>query len=111
MLVKSGRTTQPVTTGPQMLSLLVLIGGAALFGLLVLWLPSPLVLPALSLALLAGAALVALLAWQRPRPHQSLLGYWDLAGALTFIGIAAALLSEPDQVLPLLETVPPRATD
>lgn len=111
MLVKSGRATQPVTAGPQILSLLALIAGTALFGLLVLWLPSPLVLPALSLALLAGAALVALLAWRRPRPHRSLLGYWDLAGALTFIGIAAALLSEPDQVLPLLETVPLRATD
>jgi hypothetical protein len=31
------------------------------------------------------------------------LTYWDIAGALTVVGIFAALLSEPELALPLLE--------
>ncbi len=44
------------------------------------------------------AALVALLAWQRPAqgPH---LSYWDVAGAFTLIAIAVAALVEPDQMI------------
>lgn len=111
MPAKSGRAARTAITGPQGTAVLTLIGGIAAFALLVWGLPQPLVLPAISILLLAASALIALVAWRRPRPHQSQLGYWDLAGALTLIGIAAALLSEPDQVVPLLETAPPRASD
>jgi hypothetical protein len=103
MPVNSGRATPQAINGPQTLALATLLAGFGAFGLLVLFLPPPLILPAISTLLLAAAGGIALIAWRRPRPHQSMLSYWDLAGAMTFIGIAAALMSEPDQALPLLE--------
>jgi hypothetical protein len=111
MSVHSRPAMRPILAGPEAVALATLVLGGAAF-LLMLWLlPAPLILPVLSVSLLAAAAAVALIAWRRPRPHQSQLGYWDVAGAVTFIGIAAALLSEPDQVLPLLEGTRPLQTD
>jgi hypothetical protein len=108
MPVNLGRTTPPqAINGPQTLALATLLAGFGAFGLLVLFLPPPLILPALSTLLLATAGGIALIAWCRPLQHQSMFSYWDIAGALTFIGIAAALMSEPDQALPLLEASRP----
>jgi hypothetical protein len=60
-------------------------------------------LPALSLAAIAVAALLALaahvLAVRRHRPDAAL---WDASGILVFIGCGAAMLSEPESVLNLL---------
>lgn len=103
MPVNLGRTAPQAINGPQTLALATLLAGFGAFDLLVLFLPPPLILPAISTLLLIVAGGIALIAWRRPCPHQSLLSYWDLAGAVTFIGIAAALMSEPDQALPLLE--------
>ena len=47
--------------------------------------------------------LVALIAWRRPAPEARLATYWDVSAALTMAGVSAALLSEPEAVLPLLE--------
>lgn len=107
MAINSGRATPQVINGPQTLAFTTLLAGFGAFGLLVLFLPPPLILPALSTLLLAAAGGIALIAWRRPCPHQSMLSYWDLAGAVTFIGIAAALMSEPDQALPLFEASRP----
>jgi predicted MFS family arabinose efflux permease len=68
-------------------------------------LPRQLVLPVLCLAAVAGATLASFVAWQRrtirdPR-H---IGAWDVAGALSFIGFAAAMLSEPEHVILLTES-------
>jgi hypothetical protein len=90
--------------GPQILAYAAMGVGSAVFVLMHLFLPPPLVLPALSIALSALAGGLSLIAWRMPRPHQSLLGYWDLAGAAAFIGIAAALMSDPEQALPLMQS-------
>jgi hypothetical protein len=103
MPVNPGRTVPQGINGPQALAVATLLAGFSAFALLVLFLPPPLIMPALSTVLLTAAGGIALIAWRRPRPHQSMLSYWDLAGAVTFIGIAAALMSEPDQALPLFE--------
>ena len=66
-------------------------------------LPTQLVLPIVCLAALATACLIGLLAWNSPTLDGRHPNYWDIAGALTFIAMCAAILSEPDQVLPLLE--------
>ncbi|MEX0590459.1 MAG: hypothetical protein WD207_05190 [Xanthobacteraceae bacterium] len=86
---------------------LVLIGsGAILAGALLFsaWtLPPQLVLPTVSLVALASACIVAFIAWRsRPRDRRHPT-HWDIAGALTFIGMCAAILSEPDQVVPFLQ--------
>jgi hypothetical protein len=65
--------------------------------------PRPLVLPVLSLAAFAVAALVALLAWtSRAKRRGDTLTAWDIAGACALIGCGAAMLSEPENVLNLL---------
>jgi uncharacterized membrane protein YfcA len=86
---------------------LALIGSAAVLAgtlLISAWsLPPQLVLPTVSLSALATACVVAFVAWRiraRERGHPT---HWDIAGALTFIGMCAAILSEPDQVVPLLQ--------
>ncbi|MGY4161143.1 putative membrane protein [Bradyrhizobium sp. USDA 4461] len=57
-----------------------------------------LVLPALSLALFAEAAIAALAARViHARTSVAKLTLWDFAGAFTFMGCAAAILGEPDQ--------------
>jgi hypothetical protein len=53
-----------------------------------------LVLPALSILLFADAAIAALVAG---RIRRSVL-LWDIAGAFTLTGCAAAIFGEPDQV-------------
>src|SRR5688572_4100750 len=91
--------------GPK-IALAALAGvGAAAFAVCAWILPAPLVLPAFSVLaiVLAGAAALMALAAQG-RPALTRVTYWDIAGALTFIGICAALLSDPEQAIPLLES-------
>lgn len=57
-------------------------------------LESELVLPALSILLFSGAMIAALLA----RTDSENVTLWDVAGAFTMMGCAAAIFSEPDQV-------------
>ena len=81
----------------------VAAGGTGLTGALVV-LPSALAGPALAFGLLLAAAALALTAWISPgRVGWSRVVIWDTAGALTVIGLAAALLGEPEQAIVLLE--------
>jgi hypothetical protein len=79
------------------------VAGASFAAML---LPRALVLPALSLSLLAGAMLALVLSWRNPPGSAWALACRDLAGLFTFLGYCAALLSDPAEVLPLLETRP-----
>ena len=62
-------------------------------------LESELVLPALSILLFSGAMIAALLA-RTDAENVALdnVTLWDVAGAFTMMGCAAAIFSEPDQV-------------
>ena len=73
-------------------------------------LPRDHVVPAISVLLFIAAGLVALLASSDGRLFEqgratSRLTYWDVAGALTFIGICAAATVDPDQMVRLVEDV------
>lgn len=62
--------------------------------------PRNLVLPTLSLALLAGAAVLALIAWRAGvKRHAEKVTLWDVCGACAFIGFATAILSKPENIL------------
>lgn len=72
--------------------------------------PLPMVLPVVSLWSLAVAAMIALTAWLRPgrrRPDQ--LSAWDLAGAFTLIGCAAAIIGEIEHMVEYLWSVQSRS--
>jgi cobalamin synthase len=92
-------------SGPHAVIAGVLILALTVMAVSAWTLPAPLVLPVLSVLLIAAACLTALLAWVRPHNRwDERVTYWDITGALTLVGICAALLSEPDQVMPLLES-------
>jgi len=76
----------------------MLVVGA--FAAVVALAPAPLILPIISIICLATAAAVALAAWQtRARRQSESVTLWDVAGAMAFVGFAAAMLSKPENVL------------
>ena len=87
---------------------LAMAGSAIATGFLVsIWtLPRLLVLPTICLSALATACVIGLVAWRARALTTRSPSYWDVAGALAFIGMCAAILSEPDQVLRLFEATP-----
>lgn len=94
----------PRFDGPAIATGVISLVAAACFASVAWSLPRPLLLPVMSTLLLVLAAGIALLAWSRPRPRtEHSITYWDLAGALTLFGIVAALLSDPANVIPILE--------
>ncbi len=102
-----GHKTGPWARGPEVtFAAAVLIVFAALAAC---WrtLPSDLVLPVISTLLFVLASLVALVAsrWERAS-QQSETTYWDVAGALTFIGVCVASQIDPDQMVRLVEGAP-----
>lgn len=78
---------------------LVLLAAAPLF-LVAALVPRALVLPSVALAALAAAAAVSFVAWwSNARRHSETITLWDIAGACTLIGCAAAMLSEPETII------------
>jgi hypothetical protein len=75
---------------------------AALTAALVL-LPPPLVFPVTGFALMASAATFALIAWISPPEVGNRLVFWDVAGAMTVLGLVAVLFGEPEQAVALLD--------
>jgi hypothetical protein len=62
--------------------------------------PPEVVLPALSILFLSAGSALALLAWCiRSDRNANQVTLWDLAGACTFVGFAAGILSTPESVL------------
>ena len=62
------------------------------------------VLPAFSILLFSDAAIAAILATAiHARKNSENVTLWDIAGAFTMMGCAAAIFSEPDQVVGLFE--------
>ncbi|MCW5690516.1 MAG: hypothetical protein KIT76_18385 [Pseudolabrys sp.] len=82
----------------------------AALAVMVILLPPELVLPAVSVAALVVAAVMAVTAYVSPRlaTLQPVNG-WDIAGALTLIGCAAAILGEIEPLVEFLKPVPERS--
>lgn len=91
--------------GPKLAAAIIAVAGALATSAVAWTAPSPLVLPIVSVMAVVAASATAALAWlTAQRLIAASVSYWDIAGALTFIGIFAALLSDAGQVLPLLES-------
>jgi hypothetical protein len=85
-----------------MLAAMTLLAAAPIV-LVAVFVPRPLVLPVVSLVAITAAGLAALLAWLiRAKRRGNSLTTWDVAGACALIGCAAAMLSEPENVLAVL---------
>ena len=75
------------------LALLSMLIGAPAF-LMIRLLEPELLLPAFSILLFSDAAILAIVA----RINSENVTLWDIAGAFTMVGCAAAIFREPDQV-------------
>jgi hypothetical protein len=70
--------------------------------LLVSLVPQAPVMPVLCLLATASSLGIAAFAWWRgATSKRDRVSIWDVAGALQLVGVAAGMLSEPDQVLRL----------
>lgn len=92
-----------VATKPPVTLALLLAGAAIPLLTIALFLPRPIVLPAVSLMSTAAAALAAVFAWWAVSEHdRDRITLWDLAGACALIGFAAGMLSRPELVVEYL---------
>ena len=90
--------------GPPLLFGLALAATAAAVAFAGRSLPQGILFPLTATLLFVLAAAMALIAWlYRNSNDQSRLTYWDVAGALTLIGIFAAAAVEPEQLVALVE--------
>lgn len=55
--------------------------------------------PAVSATLFVSAALLAAIGWKQRKAKPAFVTYWDISGALTLIGCAAAMMTEPENVI------------
>ena len=87
---------------PHLIPAALAMAIALTLGTLTQFLPAQHLLPALSLAALAGGGAVALYArLRRPQIRPDAINAWDVSGAFVLIGFACGMLSEPDQILAL----------
>jgi hypothetical protein len=92
---------------PDLAFVAVLVVALAIF---VLVLPHPVVLPVFSLWALAAAACAAFLAIIPLRAKTSYaVAAWDMAGAFTLVGCAAAILGEIEPIIDLVRPSGPRS--
>ncbi|MFY9786077.1 MAG: hypothetical protein WA445_03280 [Pseudolabrys sp.] len=75
---------------------------------LIVTLPRQVVLPAFSICALAAAACLALVASFRTGRGRR-LSAWNLAGAFTLVGCAAAILGEIEAIVEYTRMMPPRS--
>jgi hypothetical protein len=69
--------------------------------------PFGLLMPVIGSLLFVLAAVFALVAWARGSTDASDVTYWDVAGAVTLVGLCATALVEPDQLVRLVVGVQP----
>jgi hypothetical protein len=93
------------SAGPQMLfaTALLIAVGAWIFAERTF--SSDAIMPIVATLLFVLAAATAVV-WRRETVASDRVTYWDVAGALTFIGIGAAALIDPEQMLRLLTSAP-----
>jgi hypothetical protein len=96
----SRRPRSAATTLQRHLPLAIAIVAVAVFIGAELMAPDPLELPLISLLTLGIAAAIALAAWalRAPRNGENVTA-WDVAGAFTLIGCAAAMLTQNEHAL------------
>ena len=99
------RTDQPSDVGPVVTFAATVVVTFAALAAAAATLPRDAIMPAVSLLFFMFAGITALAAWHLGQtPRHRALSYWDVAGALTLFGIFAGMLTEPEQIVRLIET-------
>jgi hypothetical protein len=97
-------TPRGTTIGPQAVFAAAALTTFAMMAGVAIALPGDFVLPAASTLLFLTAAAAALAGWLRERgPSPGRVTYSDVAGALTLIGIGAAVFMDADQLVRIFE--------
>ena len=100
-LQDSQATAQPV--GPVHLFVLA-VGASAIVAAYAARTIAPEALyPVVAAGLFVSAAILAALGWRQRKAKPAFVTYWDVSGALTLIGCAAAMMTEPENVMQLFE--------
>jgi hypothetical protein len=95
---------KPKRADPRLLfgaALVLTVSGAAAAARV---LPEGWMIPLGATLLFALAGAMALLAWRRRDSDPQQVNCWDVAGALTLIGICAAATIEPEQLVSLVDS-------
>lgn len=95
------RTAQPI--GPVHLFVLAVGVSAILAAYATREISANALYPVIAATLFVAAALLAALGWRQRKAKPSFVTYWDVSGALTLIGCAAAMMTEPENVMQLFE--------
>ena len=59
--------------------------------------------PVVCAVLFVAAAILAAVGWRQRKTKPAFVTYWDVSGALTLIGCATAMMTEPESVMQLFE--------
>ena len=101
---------RPSGNGPRSPGLAFVAVVVITLGVFILILPHPVVLPAFTLWALLAAACAAFLAILPLRARTSYAGAaWDMAGAFTLVGCAAAILGEIEPIIEIVRPSGPRS--
>jgi hypothetical protein len=103
---KPYRPTRGRLFGPRPAFIAAIVCAFATWNLAGAAIPQQLVVPAVSTLLLLLAAAFAAFAWNAQKSDLADVTYWDVAGALTLIGICTSALIEPDQLARFFEGAP-----
>jgi hypothetical protein len=93
---KGYRVSRDGLMGPRafFLATVTVCGSVIVSGIL----PNNLLMPMMSTLLFVLAAAFALVAWIRCSTDEYGVTYWDVAGAVAFIGMCTSAIIEPDQL-------------
>ena len=94
-------TPQPV--GPVHLFVLAVGASAIVATYAARTMSADALLPVVCATLFVAAAILAAFGWGQRRARPAFVTYWDASGALTLIGCAAAMMTEPESVMQLFE--------
>ena len=90
-------------TGPVVVFSATVVVTLAILAIAPSTMPPDAVMPVVSSTFFLFAVIVALAAWQFGQADRQAISYWDVAGALTLFGIFSGILTEPDQLVRLIE--------
>ena len=109
MLGKSGkkaarpRSSDHTGVGPELTFAAATLAVVSAWGALKMTAPPDLILPVVTSLVLLFASAIAIVAWRHRTMDQEAVTYWDVAGALTLIGLCLSATIEPDQLLRLVQ--------